>query len=187
MQLRGIRADRSGTGPLFTVFAMFRHPKFLSGSLLLVMLLFVAGGAYAQGTSRHDGLLPASQAFAFKAAVTKPGNIALHWDIAQHYDLYRGRIHAKILTPGVTAGKLDLPPGTHEHLPYLGDVTIYRGTVIGSLPFTASGAVPTTLKVVMIYQGCHTTAPKICYPPVKKTLTLRTAGGNPGATTVPTS
>ncbi len=147
--------------------------------VLLALLLFAATGACAQATSPGSGLLPVTQAFALKPTIQKPGLIALHWDIAPHYYLYRGRIEAKILTPGITAGKLDLPPGTPEHDPYLGDVVIYHNVVDGSLPYTVAGKAPATLQVEVTYQGCHEVAPEICYPPNTQTFTLPTAGGGP--------
>ncbi|HEX7324533.1 MAG TPA: protein-disulfide reductase DsbD domain-containing protein [Rhodanobacteraceae bacterium] len=159
-----------------------RH--FVSRLLLLGALLVAAVGscAYAQAVSPGDGLLPVTKAFALKATVTKPGTIALHWNIAPHYYMYRGRIHAKILTAGIHAGKLDLPPGTPEHDAYLGNVVIYHNAVDGSLPYTSAGAMPATLKVAVSYQGCHEITPKICYPPNTETFTLPTSGGGPIAT-----
>lgn len=155
----------------------FRKP--LSRIFLWAALLFVAAGAHAQTASPGEGLLPVTEAFALKPVIAKPGTIALHFDIAPHYYLYRGRIHAKILTPGVTAGTLQTPPGTQEHDPYLGDVEIYHDAVDASLPYTAAGAMPATLKVEVEYQGCHEVAPKICYPPNAETFTLPTSGGGP--------
>ena len=168
--------------------SLSRNP--LSRLLLLAALLCVAAGAWAQSASPGDGLLPVTQAFALKPTISKPGTIALHFDIAPHYYLYRGRIHAKILTPGITAGALDLPPGTPEHDAYLGDVVIYHNAVDGSLPYTvAAGAAPASLKLEVSYQGCHEVAPQICYPPNTQTFSLPTAGGGPlagsgGPTTV---
>ena len=147
--------------------------------MVFAAALFVAAGAHAQTTSPGEGLLPVTQAFALKPVVAKPGTIALHFDIAPHYYLYRGRIHAKILTPGVTAGALQTPPGTKEHDPYLGDVEIYHDAVDASLPYNAAGALPATLKVEVEYQGCHEIEPKICYPPNAETFTLPTSGGGP--------
>jgi thiol:disulfide interchange protein DsbD len=120
-----------------------------------------------------------TQAFALKATIDKPGAVALHFDIAPHYYLYRGRIHAKILTSGVTTGTLQTPAGTREHDPYLGDVEIYHDAVDASLPYAAAGAVPATLKLEVEYQGCHEVAPKICYPPNTETFILPTSGGGP--------
>jgi thiol:disulfide interchange protein DsbD len=151
----------------------------MSRLVLLAMLVLAGAAAHAQGTSPGGGLLPVTQAFALKATIDRPGRVALHFDIAKDYYLYRGRIHAKILTPGVEAGALDLPPGKQEHDEYLGDVEIYHGSVEGTLPYSAGGAMPATLKVTVSYQGCHEVTPKICYPPNAETFTLPTSGGGP--------
>jgi thiol:disulfide interchange protein len=147
--------------------------------MLLAVLLFAAAGAHAQSASPGGGLLPVTKAFALKATIEKPGRIALHFDIAKHYYLYRGRIHAKILTSGITAGAIALPPGKQEHDPFLGDVEIYHDSVDATLPYSAPGAMPPTLKVTVSYQGCHEVTPKICYPPNTETFTLPTSGGGP--------
>jgi thiol:disulfide interchange protein DsbD len=153
--------------------------SFFPHVILFAALWFVATGALAQNTSPGDGLLPVTQAFALKPTIAKPGTIALHFDIAPHYYLYRERIHAKIVTPGVTAGALETPAGIKEHDPYLGDVEIYHDAVDASLPYSAAGAMPATLKVEVEYQGCHEIEPKICYPPNTQTFTLPTSGGGP--------
>ncbi len=151
--------------------------------MLLLALLASATGVYAQNASPGENLLPVTQAFVLKATIDKPGNIALHFDIAPHYYLYRERIHAKILTPGIRAGALALPPGKIEHDPYLGAMAIYHDSVDGSLPYTATGATPASLQVSVTYQGCHEVTPKICYPPNTQTFTLPTSGGGPIAAT----
>jgi len=153
--------------------------QFFSRLILLAALWLVATSAFAQSTSPGGGLLPVTQAFALKPTIAKPGTIALHFDIAPHYYLYRGRIHAKILTPGITAGALQTPAGIKEHDPYLGDVEIYHDAVGASLPYTTAGAMPATLKVEVSYQGCHEVEPKICYPPNTETFNLPTSGGGP--------
>lgn len=153
--------------------------KLRSRLILLAALLLAATGAFAQSSSPGEGLLPVTQAFALKASIAKPGTVDLHFAIAPHYYLYRGRIHAKIVTSGVTAGALQTPAGLKEHDPYLGDVEIYHDAVDASLPYTAAGAMPATLKVEISYQGCHEVEPKICYPPNTETFTLPTSGGGP--------
>ncbi|WIG56742.1 MAG: Cytochrome c-type biogenesis protein DsbD, protein-disulfide reductase [Rhodanobacteraceae bacterium] len=153
--------------------------RFPSPLLLFATLLLAAAGAFAQSVSPGDGLLQVTQAFALKASIAKPGAVALHFDIAPHYYLYRGRIHAKILTPGIAAGALRTPAGIKEHDPYLGDVEIYHGAIDASQPYSAAGAMPAMLKVEVSYQGCHEVEPRICYPPNTQTFTLPTSGGGP--------
>ena len=171
------------TPPPFLVTSMLSR-RFLARLVWLATALFAAAGAHAQSTSPGEGLLPVTQAFALKATIDKSGTVALHFDIAPHYYLYRGRIHAKILTPGVNRGALQTPPGTREHDPYLGDVEIYHDAIDAALPYTAVGAVPATLKIEVSYQGCHEVPPLICYPPNTETFTLPTSGGGPIAATV---
>lgn len=163
------------------VIVMPSFPNPLSRLMLLVALMLAAAGAHAQSAGPGGGLLPVTKAFALKATIDRPGRIALHFDIAKHYYLYRGRIHAKILTSGITTGAIDLPPGKQEHDPFLGDVEIYHDSVDGSLPYSATGAMPPTLQVTVSYQGCHEVTPKICYPPNAETFTLPTSGGGPVA------
>ena len=74
----------------------------------LIALLSVAGVAQAQST---DDLLPVEQAFRLAAKVAAPGRIALHWDIAPDYYLYRTRIKAKTTQADLSLGELELPPG----------------------------------------------------------------------------
>src|SRR5690348_7371950 len=102
------------TPPCFLVTPMLSR-RFLLRLMGLAAALLVAAGAYAQTTSPGEGLLPVTQAFALKPVIDKPGTVALHFDIAAHYYLYRDRIHAKVSTPGITAGALQTPPGTREH------------------------------------------------------------------------
>src|SRR5579875_653068 len=149
----------------------------------ILFLLLLTGAAHAQGISPGAGLLPLTQGFVVQATIDKPGTIALHFAVAPHYYLYRGRIHATILTPGIAAGALDLPPGKSEHDPYLGEVEIYQGTVDGSLPYQIAGAAPAALQVSVSYQGCHEITPKICYPPNTQVFTLPASGGGPVAVT----
>ena len=64
--------------------------------LRAVLVLIAASGvlplAHAQS---EDDLLPVEQAFKLTSKVAEPGKLALHWDIAPDYYLYRARIKAK--------------------------------------------------------------------------------------------
>ena len=60
--------------------------KLLTG---LILSLGLAGFAQAQS---DDGLLPVEQAFKLTTRAAEPGKIALHWEIAKDYYLYRSRI-----------------------------------------------------------------------------------------------
>jgi thiol:disulfide interchange protein len=148
----------------------------------LFALTFASGIARAQ----EDELLPVEQAFALRANITEAGTVALHWEIAPDYYMYRSRIKAKSTQEGVTLGTLELPDGERKHDEFLGDVEVYHHAVDASLPYTLADAGAKTLTLTVTAQGCHETDPKICYPPHPTRLTLELpASGAASAASVP--
>ena len=141
---------------------------------ILVAFLALAGSAAAQ---EQDGLLPVEQAFALEARIDAPGSIALHWEIAPDYYLYRSRIKAKTTQPGLTLGALDLPDGERKHDEFLGDVEVYHHALDATLPYTRAAGGTGPLSVTLTVQGCHEVDPKICYPPHPVTLSLAEPAG----------
>ena len=139
----------------------------------LLALTVAAGAARAQ----EDELLPVEQAFALSAKISEAGKVALHWEIAPDYYMYRSRIKAKTGQPGVTLGEIELPDGERKHDEFLGDVEVYHHAVDASLPYTLADAGAKTLTVTVTAQGCHETDPKICYPPHPTKLTLDLPAG----------
>ena len=136
--------------------------KLLRAVFALVAALGVLPLAHAQS---EDDLLPVEQAFKLTAKIAEPGKVALHWDIAPDYYLYRARIKAKTSQEGVTLGELDLPAGKKKHDEFLGDVEVYHKAIDATLPYTLADAATKTLAVTITVQGCHEVDPKICYPP----------------------
>lgn len=160
--------------------------KLLAGLAALSLFAGVTlSAAQAQST---DDLLPVEQAFKLNAKIAEPGQVALHWEIAPDYYLYRSRIKAKIAQDGATLGALALPDGERKHDEFLGDVEVYHHAIDATLPYTLADVAAKTLAVTITAQGCHEVDPKICYPPHPTTLTLElpVAGAASGATTAPT-
>lgn len=155
--------------------------KLLTG---LILSLGLAGFAQAQS---DDGLLPVEQAFKLTARAAEPGKVALHWEIAKDYYLYRSRIKAKTTQAGLTLGALELPPGKQKHDEFLGDVEIYHDAIDATLPYTLADASTKTLALTVNVQGCHEVDPKICYPPHATTVTLDVPAGAVGSTAAQTS
>lgn len=137
----------------------------------LLPMLFLLLPVIAAAQNGGD-LLQVTDAFKLTARIAQPGAVQLHWAIAPHYYLYRGRIKLKMLTANARAGALQLPDGLKERDPYLGDVEIYHDRLDASLPYTISGPAPQTLQLAVTFQGCHETDPKICYPPVTQKIVL---------------
>lgn len=140
--------------------------KLFAGVFALFTLVGVASAQSA------DDLLPVEQAFKVSAKITAPGTIALHWDIAPDYYLYRARIKSKTAQAGATLGELALPDGEKKHDEFLGDVEVYHHAIDTILPYTLADASTNALALTITAQGCHETDPKICYPPHPTLLTL---------------
>lgn len=140
----------------------------LGRAALALLCIALAAPAFAQ----DDGLLAVTDAFRLTASVEAPGRVHLHWKIADHYYLYRSRIHARTATPGVTLGELALPDGLKKHDEFLGDVEVYHDRIDATLPYTADAVTPATLELAVQFQGCHEVDPKICYPPYTQKLSL---------------
>ncbi|HEY6546119.1 MAG TPA: protein-disulfide reductase DsbD [Dokdonella sp.] len=143
----------------------------------LIACLFAFLVASGVARAQEDELLPVEQAFALTARIDEPGVVALHWEIAPDYYMYRSRIKAKSTQAGVTLGELDLPAGERKNDEFLGDVEVYHRAVDARLPYTLADPAATTLTVTVTAQGCHEVDPKICYPPHPTTLTLDLPAG----------
>ena len=139
-------------------------------AVYLFTLLVLMFGAHAFAQDAEDNLLPVTEAYKLTADASTPGVVRLHWDIAQDYYLYRGRMAFKG-GDGVTLGQPQLPDGEKHDDPYLGPVETYHHRVDASIPYTLAPGT-TTLTLSVRYQGCHETDPKICYPPHTEHLTL---------------
>jgi thiol:disulfide interchange protein DsbD len=145
---------------------------------LLITLAGVGNSVHAQDES---DLLPVEQAFKLSARADGAGKLALHWDIAQDYYLYRSRIKAKTTQAGLVLGTLELPAGEKKNDEFLGEVEVYHHTIDASLPYTLADAAAKSVSVTLTVQGCHETDPKICYPPSPTTVTVDLGGSASGA------
>lgn len=141
--------------------------KLFAGVFALFTLVGVASAQSA------DDLLPVEQAFKVSAKIATPGTIAVHWDIAPDYYLYRARIKSKTTQAGAKLGALALPDGEKKHDEFLGDVEVYHHTIDATLPYKLTDTAAKALSLTITAQGCHQTDPKICYPPHPTLLTLQ--------------
>jgi len=165
------------------VAALSRFTTLISTSLArraawLLLLLALPGWAAAQTA---PDLLQVTDAFRLSAQIAKPGTLHLHWTIAPHYYLYRGRIRLKPLDANVQLGTMQLPDGLKEHDPYLGDVEIYHDALDANVPYRIGNTTPANLRVAVTFQGCHEVDPKICYPPATQNLDIPLSGAAAGA------
>src|SRR5689334_24565113 len=157
-----LQDPRSKRGPLSSIRrSALPMRSLLTGLTATFLLALAAGAAHAQ----EDGLLPVEQAFRLDAKTAGAGKLALHWDIAPDYYLYRSRIKAKTSQAGLTLGTLELPAGEKKQDEFLGEVEVYHHAIDATLPYTLADAAAKSITLSLTAQGCHETDPKICHPP----------------------
>jgi thiol:disulfide interchange protein DsbD len=142
-------------------------------TVLAAFLLAASAAATAQGllgpAINDDQFLPVDEAFKLAAAADGGGQIALDWQIAPGYYLYRHRVSAKTKTAGFTLGEVAMPPGKKKTDEFFGEVEVYYDTLNATVPVQRPADVA-TLEVTVGYQGCADAG--LCYPPVTKTVTI---------------
>ncbi|HET9061974.1 MAG TPA: protein-disulfide reductase DsbD domain-containing protein, partial [Candidatus Binatia bacterium] len=142
-------------------------------TLFCTLMLALSSAASAQGllgpTSNQDQFLPVDEAFVFTATADGGEQVALDWQIAPGYYLYRHRISVKTATTGFTLGELALPDGKKKTDEFFGDVEVYYGGLSATVPVTRPAGA-STFEIAVSYQGCADAG--LCYPPLTKTVTI---------------
>lgn len=137
-------------------------------ALLLLVLSVLAGNTPARA---EEEFLKPEIAFQFSARMADAKTIALTWEIADNYYMYRERF--KFKAAGATLGTPQFPHGKVKFdETFQKDVETYRKSVTILIPVEASG--PFTLDAQS--QGCADAG--LCYAP--QDASARLAGG-PGA------
>ncbi|MDC9727068.1 MAG: protein-disulfide reductase DsbD [Candidatus Thioglobus sp.] len=131
--------------------------RILSSLFLLVFSTF----SQAQGE-----LLPADEAFAFKAKVVN-NEIVLNWDIAKGYYLYKEKINISS-DFSKQLGVAKFPPAKIKNDEFFGKIGVYRKSVNVKIPVLEGEADSLLLNVT--FQGCADLG--VCYPPITKAVAL---------------
>src|SRR5471032_322069 len=144
----------------------------LSASLVLAMLIFGAGAAHAA----DDEFLDPELAFKFSARMQDPSTVAVTYQIADGYYMYREHfkfqaVGGKLGAPVYPAGKVKFDETFQK------TVETYRHSVTITIPVEAAGSF--TLKATG--QGCSDKG--LCYAPQDAQAQL--VGGGGGQSTVP--
>src|SRR5450830_373718 len=161
------RAAARASSPLHLVMA------WLSACLVLAMLIFGAGAAHAA----DDEFLDPELAFKFSARMQDPSTVAVTYEIADGYYMYREHfkfqaVNGKLGAPVYPAGKVKFDETFQKK------VETYRHSVTIAIPVEAAGSF--TLKATG--QGCSDKG--LCYAPQDAQAQLVGGGGQsvaPGA------
>ncbi|GAA3909296.1 protein-disulfide reductase DsbD [Halomonas cibimaris] len=132
-------------------------------ALLLAVSL---GSAQAQWfTNDKDDFLPVREAFQ-PAAWHDGDTLYIGVEAAEEHYLYRHRFAVESQSAEVTLGTPELPPGTFTTDEYLGDVYVFRDSVVFETPLNEPHSGP--FDIELTFQGCADAG--LCYPPERMTL-----------------
>ena len=124
------------------------------------------------GGGSEDEVLEPDQAFQFSMDVADPNTLMARWQIAPDHYMYRGKLSFQLADgQAIQLGQVELPAGEKKHDEFFGDIEVYHGQVEARIPLLRSNPEPTSVQIIATYQGCAEIT-GICYPPIKKTLTL---------------
>ncbi len=136
--------------------------------------------ALVTGNNPDNSFPPPDQVFHFMAQAKDAGSVAVSWQIADGYYLYRQKFHFSSNDPGIALGAPDFPQGEIENDQYFGTSEIYRHAVAALIPVSRSGTA-SQFMLSVTYQGCADKG--LCYPPITKTVNINLAA--PGVASIP--
>jgi thiol:disulfide interchange protein DsbD len=126
--------------------------------------------------SPEQELLPADDAFQLLAEVVDGNRIRLSWRIAPEYYLYRQKFAVQSQSPEVSLASYEIPAGKPKLDAEFGQVQVFYNEVAFDVPLLRSSVEPLVLDLEVAYQGCAELG--VCYPPIKKTVSLQLPQGN---------
>jgi thiol:disulfide interchange protein DsbD len=126
-------------------------------------------------TPATDEILDPESAFRLHAEAAGPASARFLWDIEDGYYLYRDRFSFTVSngTARVDAAQLVVPRGEWKEDEVFGSVEVNTGAVEVVVPLTRTPGPELPVTLTVGYQGCKDKA--VCYPPIRKDLTLTLA------------
>lgn len=131
------------------------------------------GGWFGGKNGGSDEILDPDRAFELEVDTSNPARVVLRWDIAEGYYLYRDKFQVSTSTDTVTAGELNIPPGTVESDPEFGDVAVFYDSVEITAALSRAAGDPGDFDLQVRYQGCKKGS--VCYPPQTKSFPMSLA------------
>jgi thiol:disulfide interchange protein DsbD len=133
--------------------------------LIFFCLLLISNLAFA---ATNDEPLPPDLAFKISAKVVGTDQLAITWDIADGYYLYRDKMKFISKTEQIQTVTPTFPEGETKHDDNFGDMVVYHKHL--SIPLSLITKSASSIQLLVQYQGCADKG--VCYPPQKKTFDL---------------
>ena len=155
---------------------------------ILMLLCLMASAANAGlldrlGGAKQPTFLPPDQAFGLQVAVRDAHTLIASFSVTPGYYLYRDKIKfeagdgaAKVLT-------VNLPRGEMKQDPSFGNIEVFHAPFQAEITLERGGDAASGMTLSATYMGCSDEG--LCYPPIKKTITLPLPDAKTGQRTPP--
>jgi len=149
------------------------------GTGVLARLGQAFDGAAAQPAgSGSQQFLPVDEAFRVRAVRGEGATVAVRFDAAPGYYLYRSRMGFEAIDPpAAVVERVDLPPGKPKVDEWLGEQQVFYQGVTARVTLRGAGDGP--LELAVAYQGCADAG--LCYPPQQRVLAVGNGSGSASA------
>jgi len=121
----------------------------------------------------------------FEVQVLSPSQLAVRWDIAPGYFLFRNKFRFQTTTPNLQLQTPQYPPSTHQEIAHLGTQEVYRGSFTLSLPLVRENPQASALSLTVLSQGCDDNGH--CFPQQQSMVTIELPPLDTSATPSPLS
>lgn len=136
-------------------------------AFLLALFLSLIFGAPIHAAEEP---LPPEQAYPVSARAVDPATVEVRIPITEAYYLYKDKFRFRAEPESVRLGAPALPPGKRKQDPFFGEVEVYRGELVFTLPVSAPAEVR-QFDLTVVSQGCADIG--VCYPPTPQTLRIQ--------------
>jgi thiol:disulfide interchange protein DsbD len=132
------------------------------------------------GAAQDDEVLDPDVAFRFDADVAQDA-VTLRWQIAPNHYLYKDKFSFQLKEgSAATLGEYTLPAGEEKNDEFFGRIFVFHDGMEVTIPVQRSG----DATLLVSYQGCAELT-GICYPPIRKEISLAPGAAAVSATTAP--
>ncbi len=112
--------------------------------------------------------LPAASAFSVDLRVDNANQMAVSWQIAPGYYMYRDKFSFSVDGQTIQLGTPRLPAGVPKYDEHFGDTEVFYNYVEAEVPFSRASPAAANITLTAFFQGCQEDG--ICYPPLQEQI-----------------
>src|SRR3990167_6782040 len=141
--------------------------------LLLLCLMAPAANAGLLdrlGGSKQPTFLPPDQAFGLQVTVRDAYTLQASFTVTPGYYLYRDKIKFETGDGAAKVLAVKLPRGEMKRDPAFGNIEVFHRSIQAEITLERTGDAAAGMTLNATYMGCSEEG--LCYPPIKKAITL---------------